>query len=57
MTLDRAILLPREFNKKDDDPPVEDRDIGVAELMRSPTKNTVEFSQKSDGRVEEIEKS
>lgn len=54
MTLDRAILLPREFDKKDEDLPVEDHDIGVAELMRSPTKNTVECSQKSEGRVEEI---
>ena len=54
MTLDRAILLPREFDKKDEDPPVEDHNIAVAELVRSPTKNTVEFSQNSDGRVEEI---
>jgi hypothetical protein len=59
MSLDRAILLPHEFDKKEDDPPVDDTDSGVTEVLRSPAKNSVEQSQESGEHAREktIEKS
>ena len=47
MSLDRAILLPHEFDKKVDNPPINDTDTGVVEVLRSPTRNTVGRSRES----------
>ena len=58
MSLDRAIMLPHEFDKKEDNSPVDGPDTGVVEVLRSPTKNSVKppaFSEHT--RVETIEKS
>jgi len=40
MSLDRAILLPREFDKEDSRP-IEGTDMGAVEVLHSPTKNAV----------------
>lgn len=50
MSLDRAILLPREFDKKEDSQPTEGTDMGALGVVRSATKNTVR-SQESGGRA------
>ena len=58
MSLDRAIMLPHEFDKIEDHPPVDGPDIGAVKVLRSPTKNSVKPSQEPSGhaRVETIEK-
>lgn len=58
MTLDRAIMLPHEFDKKEDHSPVDDTDLGAVEVLRSPTKNSLMSSQERHGhtRVETTEK-
>lgn len=45
MSLDRAILLPHEFDKKDDNLPIDGAETKVVEALRSSTKNIVERSQ------------
>jgi len=59
MSLDRAIMLPHEFDKKEENPPVDGHGVGSVKVLRSPTKNTVERSQESSGcgREMSIEKS
>ena len=47
MSLDRAILLPHEFDKREDNPPICDTGTGVVEVLRSPTHNSAEKSQGS----------
>ena len=44
MSLDRAIMLPHEFDKEED-LPVDGHGNGTVEFPRSPTKNTVERPQ------------
>lgn len=44
MSLDRAIMLPHEFDKEEDFP-VDSHGSGTVEVVRSPTKNTVERPQ------------
>jgi len=58
MSIDRAVMLPHDFDKKEDNPPVDSTDIGAVEVLRSPTKNTMEQSQGSGehAREEMIEK-
>jgi len=58
MSLDRAIMLPHEFDKKEDRSPADDTDIGAVEVLRSPTKTSVKSSQEHCGhtRVETVEK-
>ena len=53
MSLDRAIMLPHEFDKKEDNPPVNGTGIGTVEVLRSPTKNSVKPSQESGENVQE----
>jgi len=53
MSLDRAITLPHEFDKKEDSPPVNGTDIEIAEVLRSPTKNGTKASQESGESVQE----
>jgi len=50
MSLDRAILLPHEFDRESD-PPVVGTDTGAVEVLRSPTKDTVGRSRKSGEHV------
>ena len=50
MSLDRAILLPHEFDKKEDNQPTEGTDMGAVEVLRSPSKNTA-LSQESVERA------
>jgi len=50
MSLDRAILLPHEFDKKEDNQPTEDTDMGAVEVLRSPSKTTVR-SQEPGGHA------
>ena len=59
MSLDRAILLPHEFDKREDILSTGDIDAGVTEVLRSPTKNSVEEPQESDEHAQDkaIEKS
>ena len=54
MSLDRAIMLPHEFDKKEENLSVNGHDTGTAEVLRSPTKNTVERSQETSKHPEEI---
>ena len=56
MSLDRAIMLPHEFDKTEDHSP--GPDMGAVGVLRSPSKNSVKPSQESSGhaRVETIEK-
>ena len=58
MSLDRAVTLPHDFDRKEYNSPVDDADIGVAEVLRSPTRNSVKLSQGPDEhtRAETIEK-
>lgn len=58
MSLDRAIMLPHEFDKKEDHSPTDDTDIRAVKVLRSPTKNSVKSSQErhQHTRVETIEK-
>ena len=56
MSLDRAILLPHEFDKKEDNQPIEGTDMGAVEVLRSPTKNTVrsqEFGEHARDKMTE----
>lgn len=54
MSLDRAITLPHEFDKKEEDSPVNGHGTGGTEFVCNPTKNTVERSQESGDHVQEI---
>jgi len=58
MSLDRAIMLPYEFAKMEDSPLVDGTGIEIAEVLRSPTKNSVKVSQEfgESARKETIEK-
>jgi len=58
MSLDRATMLPHEFDKKEDNLPVDGADMKAVEVLRSPTKNSVKPSKESGEhtRVEMIEK-
>lgn len=58
MSLDRAITLPHEFDKKEDNYPIGDPDTGIAEVLRSPTKSSMKPSQGpgEHTRLEAIEK-
>lgn len=57
MSLDRAIMLPHEFDKKEDYSPADDTGIGDVEVLRSPTKNSVKSQERHQHtRVETIEK-
>lgn len=53
MTIDRAITLPHEFDKREEDPPVGGHGNDIVEVLRSPTKNTIERSQESDEHAQE----
>ncbi|KAF9644533.1 TrkH-domain-containing protein [Thelephora ganbajun] len=53
MSLDRAIMLPHEFDKKEDILPIDGPDMGVVPVLRNTTKNTVECSQGSGGHARE----
>lgn len=57
MSLDRATMLPHEFDKEDNSP-AGGADMGTAEVLRSPTKNSVKPSQEPGEhiQVETIEK-
>lgn len=55
MSLDRAIILPHEFDKKDDNPPANDPGVGAVEVLRSPTKSSGN-EPGEHARVETIEK-
>jgi hypothetical protein len=59
MSLDRAVMLPHDFDKKGHNSPGDGADMGAVEVLRSPTKNSVKPSQESDEhtRAETIEKS
>ena len=52
-SLDRAILLPHEFDKKEKNTHVDNADTRAVEVLRSPTLNVVEESQESDEHVQE----
>jgi len=57
MSLDRAILLPHEFDKKEDNPPSDGTEMGTVEVLRSPTKNTVRSQGSGEhGQGQTIEK-
>ena len=58
MSLDRAIMLPHEFDKKEDHSPADDTDLGAVKALRSQTKNSVVSSQERHGHtgVETTEK-
>lgn len=58
MSLDRAVMLPHEFDKKEDNSPVDNLDLGVVEVLRSQTKNSLRPSPESSDhtRVETIER-
>ena len=58
MSLDRAITLPHEFDKKEDNSPVYGADMGAVGVLRSPTKNSMKPPQEpgEHTRVETIEK-
>ena len=51
-------MLPYEFHKIGDNPPVGDTDIETVEVLDSPTKDSVKPSQEPSGntREETIEK-
>ena len=58
MSLDRAITLPHEFDRKEHNLPVDCADIGAVEVLRTPTRNSVKPSQGpgEHTQVETIEK-
>ena len=58
MSLDRATMLPHEFDKGEDNSPASGAGMGAVEVLRSPTKNSVKPSQESGEhtQVETIEK-
>ena len=51
MSLDRAIMLPHEFNKKEYDPPTGGIDTRVPEVLHSPTGNSMKRSQEAGERA------
>jgi len=57
MSLDRATMLPHEFDREDNSP-AGGTDTGAVGVLRSPTKNSVKPSQESGehAQVETIEK-
>ena len=57
MSLDRAILLPHEFDKKEDNQPIESTDVEAVEVLRSPTKNAARSQESGEhARDKTIEK-
>jgi len=57
MSLDRAILLPREFDKKENSHPTEGTDIGAVEVLRSPAKDIVRSHEPGEhARDQPVEK-
>lgn len=54
MSLDRAVMLPHEFDKKKENLPIGGHGTETVEVLRSPTKNTVERTQEAGEHAREI---
>lgn len=53
-SIDRAIMLPHEFHKKEEKSPANGQGTETTELLRSSTNNIVEHLLGPDGHAQEV---